>query len=68
MSRLVFRLVIEQSDDGSMIVATAEREGEFFEGQGNLLSVAMENLADTFYEEGIEETLTSGAADDEDDA
>lgn len=67
MSRLVFKLVIEQRDDGSMIVATAERCGEYFEGEGNLLSVAMENLTGALEEGGIEEMLAEGIDDIEEE-
>lgn len=67
MSRLVFKLAIEQRDDGSMIVATAERCGEYFEGEGNLLSVAMENLTGALEEGGIEEMLAEGIDDIEDE-
>jgi len=67
VSRLVFKLAIEQRDDGSMIVATAERCGEYFEGEGNLLSVAMENLTGALEEGGIEEMLAEGIDDIEDE-
>lgn len=63
MSRLVFKLAIEQRDDGSMIVATAERCGEYFEGEGNLLSVALENLTGSLEEGGVEDMLAEGIDD-----